>query len=377
MSTVKQGEFNGILDTGKPNFQNILEMCTAASCFFIFDYFTGKWIFVPDNVGSSVKSFDDSNILGAIEVHSRGLDEFYTSVTVEFPHKDLRDTTDIVTVSIEDEDRYFLERDNDLKISLNLITDPVQAQFIAAKQLKQNRLDTIIKFSSDFTANGLKASDIIDVTSSMHDFSNKLFRIVEIEERDEDDGSIIYTILAIEYDADVYNTDGLIREYKTIRNGIPAEITNDEIDAKDKVPLGIDVKELLEQGDVEGLIETIFGVDPETGAISKNTNFRNEDIQNIISNLSRPDVSGSASATEICEGSSVTITLANANGGCSDPCSFSTSDSMSFSYPYTITGVTESDINVPLTGNIDVSGGNGSLTITAATNNTDVYSCPQ
>lgn len=211
---------SGVLDTSKTVMQNIETLCSTASAWATYDIHTGKWAVVINEAGTSEYSFDDSNIIGAISVSGKGLTEQYNSVRVEFPHVDLNDQVDFVSIEIPEIDRNPNEPDNQLLMSFDTFSDPIQAEYLGMIELKQSRLDKIVTFRTDYVAFGLNAGDIIDVTAAQYGWTQKLFRIVSISENDEDDGSISLGITALEYDANIYSTDDLIRYERSSSNGI-------------------------------------------------------------------------------------------------------------------------------------------------------------
>ena len=75
MSTIKTSSFaiNGVIDTNKPVMQNITNIATASGCWVTFDVNQGKWAVVINQAGSSIKSFNDSNIIGSITVSGTGI----------------------------------------------------------------------------------------------------------------------------------------------------------------------------------------------------------------------------------------------------------------------------------------------------------------
>lgn len=359
MGTQNKYDINGLIDTSNNVLDNIQTLARSAGCFITWDGTAGKWSVIVNEADTSVKSFDDSNILGSINVSGTGVTDMYNSVQIEFPHKDLRDATDYVVLDIPSADRFDGELDNQLNIQLSTINDPVQAQYIASQELKQSRVDKIIQFRSDFTANGLKAGDLIDITSTMYGYTNKVFRIVQLEEEDNDDGSIIFSITALEYDADVYSTAGLTRETRTVKNGIRAKITNDEIAVMDDIDVGQQVGRLLAANAALGVINSLFSVDPLTGAIINEGKFANAAIQKMFENFDKPDLTSSASGdyeSQVCAGNTATV---NFSLGCVD-CLVAGND---FDYGYTISGVTASDVTTDLTGTVTVSDSGGSLSI--------------
>jgi len=222
MSTIKSSAFtiSGVIDTNKPVMQNINTLATAAGAWVTFDINQGKWAVVINQAGASIKSFTDSNIIGAITVSGTGITELYNSVQVDFPHKDLLDQKDSIVYSIAPENRFSNEQDNTLGFQLDCVNDPVQIETLAIRELKQSRIDKVIRFSTDFTSLGLKAGDLIDITAEMYGFTNKVFRILSISEEDGDDNTLVLAITAFEYDSTVYDTTGLTREERTISNGI-------------------------------------------------------------------------------------------------------------------------------------------------------------
>jgi hypothetical protein len=361
MATRNKFEINGIIDTSNQVFDNIELLATSSGCFVTWDPSEGKWSVIVNEAGSSIFSFDDSNIVGSISVGGSGLTELYNSVQLEFPHKDLRNATDYLTVSLASADRFTNELDNQLNISLNTINDPVQAQIIATQELKQNRVDKIIEFTSDFTANGLKAGDLVDVTNSALDFSSKVFRIVQISEQDSDEGAILYSITALEYDADVYTLTGLEYDYRTRTTGIPSKITNEEIAKQDDIDIGSQVGRLLAANAALGIINSLFSVDPETGAITNTGSFADKLFQSMFEKGGvKPDLTHTPTATEVCSGSSVTINLAMPSE-CDSGCFFEDPD---VEYDYTITGLDASECSIDLEGTITSSGKSASLTFT-------------
>ena len=212
---------NGLLATEKDVMSNMEQLCNAAGCWLTYDIHDGKWSFVINKTATTSKTFNDSNIIGSITISGTGLNDLYNKVKVEFPHRDLRDQIDFVEIEIPAADRNSNEPDNTLNIKYDIINDPVQAELLGFIELKQSRVDKVIRFKTDFSSIGLKAGDLIDVTNSIYGFTNKLFRVVTIGEADGDDGSIVLDITALEYDSSVYD-ENLTSYTRTDANGIRA-----------------------------------------------------------------------------------------------------------------------------------------------------------
>lgn len=238
-------QINGLLDTDKPVLENIEKLCSAAGSWLSYDIHEGKWGVVINQSGTSIVSFNDSNVIGNISVSGTGLQDLYNTVKVEFPHRDLRDSADYINIEIPDGDRNANEEDNALNISYDIINDPVQANLLGFIELKQSRVDLVIRFITDFSYINLAAGDIIDITDSRFTFTSKKFRIIAITEVQDDDGALMMEITALEYADNIYSTADLYRYTRTDENGIitigsigipgTPQVTKYEIDSRPRV----------------------------------------------------------------------------------------------------------------------------------------------
>lgn len=360
MTNRTQFEINGIVDTNNNVLDNLNTLANASGCFLTWDPKLGKWIVILNTTSSSVKSFDDSNILGDINVNGSGLTELYNSVSVRFPNKDTRDTTDVVELTTPSADRYPQELDNTLELTLPITNDPVQAQYIGARELKQSRLDTIIEFSTNFEANTLKAGDLIDVTNSALEFTSKLFRVIQIEETDDDDGNLVFSILAQEYNADIYTVTGLQYDYRSNFTGIKSVVFNEEIQANDDIDMGNQIARLLAANLGVGLLRSFFTSDPDTGEVlTQGIEFADEDTQALMeAGAKKPDLTHSDSvSTTVCSGVPLSLSATH-------DCTVCYLETPNFAYPYTITGATAGEVNVELEGTITSAGNTATLTFT-------------
>lgn len=215
-------KINGLVDPNQSVMQNLTALATCAGTFIGYDIHTGKWSVVINKASTSVKSFDNSNIVGPITVNGTGLDELYNSVTVNFPLRDTADAKDIIKISIPPGDRNPNEPDNDLQITLDQVNEPVQAEIIGLIELKQARLDKIISFEADYTAVSVNAGDVIDVTNSVYGWTNKPFRVVTIEEIDDAAGALYFRLTCLEYSDSVYDTSDIERYIRQDSTGIKA-----------------------------------------------------------------------------------------------------------------------------------------------------------
>lgn len=261
-------QINGLIDTAQPVLENAEKILSSAASWLSYDTHQGQWGIVINKADSSVASFDDSNILGNISLSGTGLQDLYNQVKVEFPHRELRDSADFYNIEIPessipadwaDFSRNSNEEDNVLNITYDIINEPIQAQMLGLIELKQSRLDKVIQFETDFSYYNLKAGDIIDVTNSRFSFTNKLFRIIAINERQDEGGALMMEITALEYNVNVYSTADLYRFTRSDDNGIitigsigtpgTPSVTKYEVDARPR----LEITSTAPTGVVEGL----------------------------------------------------------------------------------------------------------------------------
>jgi hypothetical protein len=270
-------QINGLLDTAQPVFQNIEKLCSAAGSWLSYDIHEGKWGVVINQSGTSIVSFNDSNIIGSISVSGTGLQDLYNQTKVQFPHRELKDSADFVTIEIPSGDRNSNEENNILNITYDIINDPVQAQLLGTIELKQSRVDLVINFQTDFSYINLKAGDVIDVTEDRFGFTNSLFRIITITEVQDDNGALLMQITALQYDANVYSTSDLYKYTRTDANGIitigsigtpgTPQVTKYEIDSRPRVI----VSSTAPTGIVEGME---FWLSNDVGLADANRSYK-------------------------------------------------------------------------------------------------------
>lgn len=261
-------QINGLIDTGNTVLANAEKILTSAASWLSYDTHTGQWGIVINKVDTSIASFNDTNILGSISLSGTGLQDLYNQVKVEFPHRELRDSADFITISIPtssppvdwaDFSRNTNEEDNVLNLTYDIVNEPIQAQMLGLIELKQSRLDKVIQFQTDFGLYNLKAGDVVDVTNARFSFASKLFRIITITEQQDDGGALKMDITALEYNENVYSVVDLFRFTRSDNNGIitigsigtpgtPA-VSKIEVDARPR----IQISSLAPTGVVEGM----------------------------------------------------------------------------------------------------------------------------
>jgi hypothetical protein len=272
-------QINGLIDTKNPVLQNAEAILNATASWLSYDAHEGKWGIVINKADSSVASFSDRNIIGNIALSGTGLQDLYNEVKVQFPHRELRDSSDFYNIAVPTSSipsdwtpfsRNTNEETNVLEITYDIINEPIQAQMLGLIELKQSRIDKIIQFQTDFSYYNIKAGDIIDVTNTRFSFNAKTFRVMSITEVQEDGGALLMSITALEYNVNVYSIADLYRFTRSDVDGIiplgaigapgTPSVTKVEIDARPRV----NISTTAPTGLVEG-IEYWLTTDVATG----------------------------------------------------------------------------------------------------------------
>lgn len=222
-------QINGLIDTKNPVLRNTEAILNATASWLSYDAHEGKWGIVINKSATSIASFNDSNIIGSISLSGTGLQDLYNEVKVQFPHRELRDSSDFYNIKVPTSSipadwtafsRNANEENNILEITYDIINEPIQAQMLGLIELKQSRIDKAIIFQTDFSYYNIKAGDIIDVTNLRFSFSSKTFRVMSITEIQTDDGALLMNITALEYNVDVYSILDLYRFTRSDIDGI-------------------------------------------------------------------------------------------------------------------------------------------------------------
>lgn len=220
MPSQKRFTINGLIDTNRTALENIEEITNSAGAWFTFNNVTGLWSVIINRSGTSVASFNDSNIIGGIRVNGLGMNELYNAVRVTYHRNDIRDNQDFVQIALPESELNPNEVSNILDITLPLVNNQVQAQLIGLRDLKQSRVNQVINFDADYSAMNLQSGDIIDVTSSILGLDQTLYRVTEIIEYDNSERGIYFSITAVVFDASVYDESDLKQFSITTENGL-------------------------------------------------------------------------------------------------------------------------------------------------------------
>jgi len=208
-STQARFKFNGTLDTNNTVMTNLQNMATCCDCLIKYNEITAKWGVIvqePDYV--TVMDITDSNMISSISITPLDIAASYNVIECKFPDETNQDAFNSSTFDLAEIDPSLLypnEPVNKVSLSLPLVNNDVQAQYIANRLLKAGREDLQVQVSVNFEGIQLDAGDIVSMTSVNYGWTDKPFRINKVIQQFNDDGSIGVQLNMSEYNATVYD----------------------------------------------------------------------------------------------------------------------------------------------------------------------------
>ena len=190
---------DGTIDTNQTAYDNVRALLTACRGMLVFS--GGKYRLVLD-VATTASSFGftESNITGSWVISQAGKRAKYNRVTAGFYNPAKKWQPDLAMV----ESTALRATDNGLileaKIDLPFTANSYRAQNIGQLTLNQSRYGLVVKFSAFQEGLRCEVGDVVPITHTTPGWSAKLFRIMQIEIKDNDE---VY-VVAREYSASVY-----------------------------------------------------------------------------------------------------------------------------------------------------------------------------
>jgi hypothetical protein len=216
-STQPRYRINGVLDAGQTVLSNLDKIMTCCDSWMAYNAASGKWSVVINKAESASYSFDDDNIIGEIRVSATDITQSINQVEAKFPNKEARDQPDFVNLATPSSLLYPNEPVNKYSVNYDLVNDSVQAQYLANRILEQAREDLIVSFSTTYYGIQVDAGAVVSVTNSDYGWTNKLFRVVKVNETSLPDGSLGARLEMTEYSAAVYDNFN-ITQYTPVPN---------------------------------------------------------------------------------------------------------------------------------------------------------------
>lgn len=200
---------NGLVRTTETVFSNMEKLAAAGGSIMSFDIGTGKWAVVLNKSTAKTLDFDDSNILGQVNVNSSNIDALFNKVEVQFPYKVLKDQYNYVRFDLPEIFMNANEPANTMQITHEFVNDPVQATILANLDLRQSREDVVITFKTDYSKYNTAIGTVIGVTNSVYGWTDKLFKVIRVKKNESDSGQLTLEVTAQAYNEDVYTVEDI------------------------------------------------------------------------------------------------------------------------------------------------------------------------
>jgi hypothetical protein len=208
-ATQPRFKFNGVIDTNRSIMDNLQDMASCCDCLLKYNEITAKWgVIVQKPTYTVAMDLNDSNMVSAISISPIDLAGSYNIVECKFPDNSVQDTFNTATFDLAEIAPSLLfpnEPVNKMSISLPLVNNDVQAQYVATRLLKSAREDLQLQVNVNYVGIQLEAGDIVTVTSPNYGWTEKPFRINKIVEQFSSDGAIIAKLTLSEFNATVYD----------------------------------------------------------------------------------------------------------------------------------------------------------------------------
>lgn len=218
-ATTSRYRMNGVVDAGQSVLSNLDKIMTCADSWMAYNAAAGQWSIVINKSETPVYSFDDDNIIGEIRVSATDITQSINQVEAKFPNGGARDQPDYVNLATPSGLLYPNEPVNKYSVNYDLINDSVRAQYLANRILEQAREDLIVSFNTTYYGIQVDAGAVVSVTNSDYGWTNKLFRVVKVNEASLPDGSLGARLEMNEYSAAVYD-DFDITQYVPVPNSL-------------------------------------------------------------------------------------------------------------------------------------------------------------
>jgi hypothetical protein len=224
LPTQRRYRVNGPLDTANPCLTNLQFLADSCDSWVQYTETTGKWRIVPNKpytgTLSSLYNVNDDVLLGGIQINPIDLNDTYNQVEVAYPNTNVKDQTDYQIVDLTDPTTAWYanfnsvlspnEAVNRLNISLPLVNNAVQAKYLAVRRLLQSREDLVISCVLDYSGIQIDAGDVIRVNHNSYGWTDKLFRVSSVNEVQDQEGNLLASIEAFEYNGDIYDDNAIL-----------------------------------------------------------------------------------------------------------------------------------------------------------------------
>jgi hypothetical protein len=220
-ATQPRYRIDGPVNTGDNCLSNLQQLVDACDSWLQYSELTGQWTIVINKpytgTLSSLYSVDSSVLIGGIDINPIDLNQTYNSLEVQYPNANINDQTDykvvdLTTVGTAWYDPSLLspnEPDNRLTVQYPQINNYIRAVYLGVRRLLQSREDLTIVCNLDYSGIQVVAGDVVRVSLSEYGWTDKLFRVSQVQETKTSDGFLGARITAFEYNDTIYNDNAL------------------------------------------------------------------------------------------------------------------------------------------------------------------------
>jgi len=216
-ATQRRYKINGVLNAGETVLNNVDKILMASDSWMAYQAVSGKWSIIINKAETTAYEFNDNNIVGDIRVSATDITSSINQIEAKFPFKGNRDQPDYVNIKTPTGLLYPNEPVNKYSISFDLVNDSVQTHYLANRILEQAREDLIVSFNTTFYGIQVDAGNVISVTNADYGWTNKLFRVMKVNEVALADGNLGARLELNEYNAQVYDNQ-TINQFAPIPN---------------------------------------------------------------------------------------------------------------------------------------------------------------
>jgi len=223
-ATQRRYKINGVINAGETVLNNVDKILMASDSWMAYNAPTGKWSIVINKAESTAYDFNDNNIIGDIRVSATDITSSINAVEAKFPNRDNKDQSAYINIETPSGLLYPNEPVNKYSITFDLVNDNVQAEYLANRMLEQAREDLIVGFSTTYYGIQVDAGDVVSVTNSSYGWSNKLFRVMKVNEASLPDGTLGAKLDLNEYNAQVYDDKDITAFTPVPNSGLPSPV---------------------------------------------------------------------------------------------------------------------------------------------------------
>jgi hypothetical protein len=220
-ATQPRYRIDGPVNTGDNCLSNLQQLVDACDSWLQYSELTGQWTIVMNKPYSGVigdlYSVDSSVLIGGIDINPIDLNQTYNSLEVQYPNSNINDQTDykvvdLTTVGTAWYDPSLLspnEPNNRLVVQYPQINNYIRAVYLGVRRLLQSREDLTIVCNLDYSGIQVVAGDVVRVTLAEYGWTDKLFRVSQVQETKTSDGFLGARITAFEYNGTIYADNAL------------------------------------------------------------------------------------------------------------------------------------------------------------------------